>query len=210
MNNDIIYGWHFLSPAGTAYGGYRPPAVGVWEPPIDHPSPCTRGYLGSPTILKALVYANGPILGRCEFRGVVWDADGTRFAARERRCVARVDASAWLRLAACRFAGEALRDAGVTDKRSHNAIAVSRRYALGQATADELASAAASAAYAAAYAASAAASASAAYAAASAASAASVSAYAYAANAAARESWLESAALDLDCAPEWTGTEGGR
>ena len=167
MNDDIIYGWHFLSPDGTAYGGYRPPAVGVWEPPIDHPSPCTRGYHGSPTILKALVYANGPILGRCEYRGVVWDADGMKWAARERRCIARVDASAWLRFAACHFAEEACRVAGVTDKRIHNAIAVSRRYALGQATADELASAYAAAyasayayaAYAAAYVASAAASA---------------------------------------------------
>ena len=26
---NIVYGWHFLSADGTAYHGYRPPAVGV-------------------------------------------------------------------------------------------------------------------------------------------------------------------------------------
>ena len=102
--DDITYGWHFLSADGTAYGGYRPPAVGVWEPPIEDPRPCVRGYHGSPTILKALEYATGPILGRCEYRGVVWHLDRAKWAARERRCIARVDASAWLRFAACHFA----------------------------------------------------------------------------------------------------------
>mgnify|MGYP000858844208 CR=1 FL=1 len=202
---DIIYGWHFLSTHGTAYGGYRPPAVGAWEPPIENPEPCVRGYHGSPTVLKALRYAPGPILGRCEYRGVVWHGDGTKWAARERRCIARVDASAWLRFAACHFAEEALSMAGVTDKRSHNAVAVARRFALGLATANEMGFVG-GAAYAVAYA-NPVHIARAAYAAAFAAGhSAEGAAYAAALHsvllAKATERWLESAALDLDCAPE--------
>ena len=191
---DITYGWHFLSADGTAYRGYRPPAVGVWEPPIENPEPCIRGYHGSPTILKALGYATGHILGRCEYRGVVWDADGTKWAARERRCIARVDASAWLRFAACHFAEEALRAAGVTDKRSHNAISVARRFAIGEATAADLA-AARDAAWDAAR--------DAAWDAARYAAGDAARSAAWSARRRAEEQWLESAALDLDCAPEW-------
>ena len=203
---DIIYGWHFLSADGTAYRGYRPPAVGVWEPPIENPEPCIRGYHGSPTILKALGYATGHILGRCEYRGVVWDADGTKWAARERRCIARVDASAWLRFAACHFAEEALRAAGVTDKRSHNAISVARRFAIGEATAADLAAArdaARSAAWSAARSAAWSAARDAAWDAARYAAGDAARSAAWSARRRAEEQWLESAALDLDCAPEW-------
>ena len=135
----LVLGWHFLSPSGTAYGGYRPSDIGVWEPAIENPSPCMRGYHGSPTILKALEYAQGPILGRCEYRGVVSHPDGGKWAARERRCIARVDASAWLRFAAAHFAEEAVVRAGMTDERSLEVIRVARRFALGQATQAELA-----------------------------------------------------------------------
>ena len=187
MSDDIILGWHFLSDDGTAFGGYRPPDIGMWEPPIENPEPCVRGYHGSPTILKALGYATGPILGRCEYRGVAWHGDRDKWAARERRCIARVDASSWLRFAAAHIAERAIVRAGVTYERCHEAIRVARRFALGGATAEELHAAYASA-YAAAY--------------------ASANASAYAAYAAARaaawadeEQWLEEAALDLDCAP---------
>ena len=188
MGSDIVLGWHFLSEDGAAWGGYRPPAVGVWEPPIDDPTPCVRGYHGSPTVLKALSYATGPILGRCEYRGVVWHADGEKWAASERRCIARVDASAWLRFAACHFAEEACRVAAVTD--AATAIRVAREFALGQATAQELASVRDSAR---------------ASARASARDSARDSAWdsAWDSARAAEESWLESAALDLDCAPAW-------
>ena len=203
---DIVYGWHFLSPTGTAHGGYRPPAVGIWEPPIENPKPCVRGYHGSPTILKALEYATGPVLGRCEYRGVAWDADGTKWAARERRCIARVDASAWLRFAACHFAEDALRAAGVTDGRSHNAVAVARRFALGLATAAEMDAArdaARDAAWYASWAAAWAAAWDASWAAARDAAGDAAWDAAWAAAWAAEEAWLESAALDLDCAREW-------
>ena len=213
---DITYGWHFLSADGTAYRGYRPPAVGVWEPPIEDPRPCVRGYHGSPTILKALEYATGPILGRCEYRGVVWHLDRAKWAARERRCIARVDASAWLRFAACHFAEEALRAAGVTDKRSHNAISVARRFAMGQATHEELDaawSAAKDAAWSAAKDAAWSAAKDAAWYAAKDAAwyAAWYAAWPAAKDDAkwgaawhAKEAWLESAAPDLDRAPEWS------
>ena len=167
MGSDIVLGWHFLSPAGTAYGGYRPPAVGEWEPVIESPEPCLRGYHGSPTILAALEYANGPILGRCEFRGVVMHADGRKWAARERRCIARVDASRLLWYFAAHVAEEAMLAAKWTDPRSWAATQAARDYADGR-----IDSAAHSAAYSAAYSAHSAA-------------------------------WLESAALDLDCAPAW-------
>ncbi len=208
---DIVYGWHFLDSRGCAYGDYVPPAVGVWEPRIDNPEPCVRGYHGSPTILDALPYADGPILGRCEYRGVVWHPDGDKWAARERRCIARVDASALLRFAACHFAEAALKTAGIKDECSWNTIAVARRFALGAATVAEM-SAAHDAARSASHS--------------PARYAARYTAYPYAHNAAryascyahpyaARKAqstwlesaWLESAALDLDTAPEWTRPE---
>lgn len=206
MDNDIILGWHFLSDDGTAFGGYRPPDIGIWEPPIKNPEPCVRGYHGSPTILKALQYAQGPVLGRCEYRGVVWHGDRDKWAARGRRCIARVDASSWLRFAAAHIAERAIIRAGVTDERCHEAIRVARRFALGEATAEELcavrnashaaAHAARASAYYAAHAAAYAAAAAAAYAA-----AAADAAYANAAAWADEEQWFEEAALDLDCAP---------
>ena len=226
MGSDIVLGWHFLSPTGTAYNGYRPPAVGVWEPPIENPEPCVRGYHGSPTILKALQYATGPILGRCEYRGVVWHADGEKWAARERRGIARVDASAWLRFAACHLAEEACRVAAVTDAAAATAIRVAREFALGQATAEELTSARVSAWTSARAGARAGAWASAwdsawesawtsaragaragawasAWASAWESARASARERARASAWAAEEAWLESAALDLDCAPAW-------
>ena len=206
MNDDIVYGWHFLQEDGVAWGGYRPPAVGVWEPPIDNPSPCVRGYHGSPTVLKALTYAAGPILGRCEYRGVVYGVCGDKWAARERRCIARVDASAWLRFAACRFAEEAMLAAGVADERATSAVRVARDFALGLASAQALAAArdaAWDAACAAARDAARDGARDAAWDAAWAATRDAARDAAWAATRDAQEAWMEAAALDLDSAPTW-------
>ena len=192
MSDDIIYGWHFLSAEGKAYGGYVPPPVGEWEPPIENPEPCVRGYHGSPTILKALAFATGPILGRCEFRGVVWDGDGTKWAARGRRCIARVDASRLLRYFAVHVAEDAMRAAEWTDPRSWAATQAARDYADGKIN-EAARSAAGWAAESAAR---------------SAAWSAAWSTAGWAAESVAwstQSAWLESAALDLDIAPSWTG-----
>ena len=200
MTEDIIYGWHFLDSRGRAYGHYRPPAVGIWEPPIDKPEPCVRGYHGSPTILKALVYASGPILGRCEYRAVVRHADGDKWAARERRCIARVDASRLLRYFAAHVAEEAMRRFGWTDPRSWAATQAARDYAD-----RKIDSAARSAAWSAAWSAAEAEWSAARSAAWSAAWSAEWSAARSAAEAewSAAERWLDSAALDLDGEAEW-------
>ena len=141
MDSDIVYGWHFLDERGKAHGGYVPPPVGVWEPPIDNPKPCVRGYHGSPTILKALQYASGPVLGRCEYRGIVWHSDRDKWAARERRCIVRVDASRLLRYFAAHVAEGALTLTGVTDERCWAATRAARDFADDRISAAALASA---------------------------------------------------------------------
>ncbi len=220
MSDDIVYGWHFIDESGRAHGGYVPPPVGEWEPPIDNPEPCLRGYHGSPTILAALRYANGPILGRCEYRGVVWHDDGRKFAARERRCVARVDASRLLWYFAAHVAEEAMHAAKWTDPRSWAATRAARDFADGKISDAALAAARAAALAAARDVAGAAAGAAALAAAGAAALAAAGAAARAAAWAAARDvagaaawdvacsrqaTWLDAAALDLDVEPAWTG-----
>ena len=141
--SDIVIGYHFLSADGTAYRGYRPAPVGEWEPDIPSPVLCKRGYHGSLRILDALGYAMGPILQRCEYRGVVYDDD--KFVAVSRRALARADATSLLRIFAARCAESALALVANPDPRSLAACEVARRHALGMATNAELAAARAAA-----------------------------------------------------------------
>jgi len=209
MTNTVI-AYHFLSSDGTAYGGYRPAPVGEWEPEIPDPVLCQRGYHGSVRVLDALKYATGPILQRCEYRGVVHGGD--KLVAVSRRALCRANATALLRIFAVRCAEEALSRLAKPDPRSLAACEVASRHALGQATDRELAAARAAAGDAAGDAAWASAEGAAwdaavdsAWAAAGAAALASdeAAAWASAEGAAwdAQNSWLESACLDLD----WCG-----
>lgn len=213
MTNTVI-AYHFLASDGTAHGGYRPAPVGEWEPEIPDPVLCLRGYHGSVRVLDALTYATGPILQRCEYRGVVHGYD--KLVAVSRRALCRANATALLRIFAVRCAEEALSRLAKPDPRSLAACEVASRHALGQATDRELAAAwaaagaaaraeardaARAAAWAAARDAAWAAAGDAAWAAAWA--AARDAARAAAGDAAwdAQNSWLESACLDLD----WCG-----
>ena len=217
MTNTVI-AYHFLSSDGTANGGYRPAPVGEWEPEIPDPVLCQRGYHGSVRVLDALKYATGPILQRCEYRGVVHGDD--KLVAVSRRALCRANATALLRIFAVRCAEEALSRLAKPDPRSLAACEVASRHALGQATDRELAAAwtaagdaardaaraaARDAAWAAAGAAAWDAAGDAAWAAAGAAAWYAVGAAARAeagtAAWAAQNSWLESACLDLD----WCG-----
>ena len=209
MTNTVI-AYHFLASDGTAYGGYRPAPVGEWEPEIPDPVLCQRGYHGSVRVLDALKYATGPILQRCEYRGVVHGGD--QFVAVSRRALCRANATALLRIFAVRCAEEALSRLAKPDPRSLAACEVASRHALGQATDRELAAARAAAwdaagdaAWASAEGAAWDAAVDSAWAAAGAAALASdeAAAWASAEGAAwdAQNSWLESACLDLD----WCG-----
>jgi len=137
--SDTVIAYHFLSADGTVYGGYRPAPVGEWEPDIPDPVLCKRGYHGSIRILDALGYAAGPILQRCEYRGVVYGDD--KLVAVSRRALCRADATALLRLFAVRCAEGALALVINPDPRSLAACEVARRHALGQATNAELSAA---------------------------------------------------------------------
>ena len=138
MTNTVI-AYHFLSSDGTANGGYRPAPVGEWEPEIPDPVLCQRGYHGSVRVLDALKYATGPILQRCEYRGVVHGDD--KLVAVSRRALCRANATALLRIFAVRCAEEALSRLAKPDPRSLAACEVASRHALGQATDRELAAA---------------------------------------------------------------------
>ena len=139
MNNDIVIGWHFLAKDGTSHNGYRPAPVGEWETVIEDPVLCERGYHGSLRLIEALGYAPGPILQRCEYRGVVHDDD--KFVATTRRAIVRADASALLRMFAAYVAEEAMESAKWADERSWAATSAANLYALGLISAADLSAA---------------------------------------------------------------------
>ncbi len=128
MNNDIVIGWHFLAEDGTSHNGYHPAPVGEWEPVIENPVLCQRGYHGSLRLIDALKYAPGPILQRCEYRGVVFGDD--KFVATTRRAIVRADASAVIRMFAAHVAEEAITRSNWRDARSWAATQAARMHAL--------------------------------------------------------------------------------
>jgi hypothetical protein len=137
--------WHFLQSDWTAGSGNEPLwIVGETRQIKQSPVLCVRGYHASQDILDALRYAPGPVACLVEPLGEIVHG-GDKLVSQGRRLIAGRDCSRELRLFACDCAERALireRDAGrEPDPRSWAAIEVSRRYADGQATDDELAAA---------------------------------------------------------------------
>jgi len=116
---------------------------GAWMPPIADIKPCERGYHLCRE--KDLLYWLGPAIWEAEYRGERIDAED-KIVVSEARLVRRLknwnDRTA--RLFACDCAERSLpifaRDFP-NDKRPAEAIRVARLYAIGKATADEIAAA---------------------------------------------------------------------
>jgi hypothetical protein len=138
-----IKAFHFLRSDMAAGHGTEPPwTVGetrTWEGPIKL---CESGYHSAPSRYDALQYAPGPVACVVDVSEPV-ERDDTKYVSRTRTLVAAHNVERELRLFACDCAERALqreREMGLgPDKRSWEAIAVSRRYANGEATDEELA-----------------------------------------------------------------------
>lgn len=140
----VYTGWHFTATATEGRDGW--PLKAVEElPKGTKPVLCKVGLHACENPLDALRYAPGSFVRRVELRGTVL-ADGDKACGTERVTLAGpVDASRVLREFACACAERALlreREVGrEPDPRSWAAIEVARRYARGEATVEELATA---------------------------------------------------------------------
>jgi hypothetical protein len=101
---------------------------------------CEHGLHWSRRIIYALQYAPGDTICLVESWGDVQEQED-KGVSTHRKVLAKVSGKKLLRLFACDCAEEALTLWKVTDKRSWDAIEVSRRYANGKATKEELAAA---------------------------------------------------------------------
>jgi hypothetical protein len=112
--------------------GKRP---GKWMPKIEVIEPCLSGY--HLCRREDLVLWLGPAIYEAEARGEVMET-GDKVVAQEARLLRRLDT--WnertARLFACDCAERVLHL--TTDERSHEAVRVARRYAVGDATDEEL------------------------------------------------------------------------
>jgi hypothetical protein len=135
-----------LSEGGAAYHGgsgtwHLPTAdgPGEWMPTIEDPVPCERGYHGCTR--EQLVYWLGPVIYEMEYDGKPIDA-GDKVVGGRARLLRRLDT--WndrtARLFACDCAERVVHSTG-PDERSVNAIVTARRFAIGEATKEELAAA---------------------------------------------------------------------
>lgn len=141
--------YHFLKSDMRSDAGNEPPwQVGeerTWHGMVRL---CYSGYHSSPTWLDALSYAPGPIACLVEVSEPV-EEDGGKQVSRTRKLLAAAKAERELRLFACDCAERALQREGEAgrepERRCWNAIAVARRFAHGEATSSELATASAAA-----------------------------------------------------------------
>ena len=105
---------------------------------------CKRGFHSCPTPFDTLPYIQGPVLCRVDVTEPEKpeDNDGTKQVSRERELLAYVNVETELRLFICDCAERALlgeRDHGrEPDERSWKAVTISRLFAQGKATVEEL------------------------------------------------------------------------
>ena len=144
----FIHSFHWLqADMRSGSGRERPWTVGETRS-VPTAKLCERGYHSSPTLWDALGYAPGPVACLVEVSEPV-ASDATPNAAKQvslsRRLVAAVNVERELRLWGCECAERALlreRERGrEPDPRCGAAVETARRYANGQATAEELAAA---------------------------------------------------------------------
>jgi hypothetical protein len=142
VSGERILAWHFLPEDGRmTHRRGRPLIVaGAVHSVRGELELCARGLHGSRRAIDALGYAPGPIVQRVEHFGKIIEGSDKLCSSR-RRCLAIADASRVLREFACDQAESALRLSECNDERSWRAVSVSRLYAVGEASADELAAA---------------------------------------------------------------------
>ena len=103
-------GWHFLLADGKCrYGDGCKPVKGRWLRIPDGISPvmCLTGFHASLRAIDALGYAPGPVVEGVELRGEI-KTDTDKAVARERKCLAKADATSVLHEFACWCAEQAL------------------------------------------------------------------------------------------------------
>jgi hypothetical protein len=133
-----IKGWHFCS--GNKLRDGTPLVVGKTYTVKGPLVMCEHGLHWSRRIIDALQYAPGDTICLVEAWGYVQELED-KGVSTHRKVLAKVSGKKLLRLFACDCAEEVLTLCKVTDKRSWAAIEVSRRYANGKATKEELAAA---------------------------------------------------------------------
>jgi len=137
-----VLAWHFL-PADRrlAYGDGRLIRKGQTLHVEGEPTLCLHGMHGSRQLIDALSYASGPIVERVEIgadKPYKIIEDSNKLVGTWRKTLWWIDATMILHEFACREADDALRDAGITDKRCWDAVRVKRLWIQGRATNEEL------------------------------------------------------------------------
>ena len=131
-------GWHFCRESRRlGYGDGREIRVGETLAVYGEPKLCDWGLHASVHVSDALIYAFGPILCRVELGGTVVRGGG-KAVATERTTLAMVDATTMLHDYAIWCAERALALILAPDPRSINALAVKRRWLVGEADDDDL------------------------------------------------------------------------
>ena len=146
-----VLAWHFLREDGRLnYIDVEPPPDGETLVHSGEIELCSSGLHASKNLWDALSYAPGPVLCRVRMGGIIKNGDD-KLVASERTILWRLDAPAMnrvLRLWACWCIKNTKLGDGRTvwdlliDPRSRNAVKVAERFANGDATKEELASAA--------------------------------------------------------------------
>ena len=130
--------YHFLKDDMTSSYGNEPAwKVGEKRTIKGKINLCSRGYHSSPSWYDALQYAPGSMACIVEVSKPV-EQKNDKQVSHSRKLITAKDASRVLRLFACDCAERALKVAKVTDEHSWNEVKVSRDYANGKATDEEL------------------------------------------------------------------------
>ena len=130
--------YHFLKTSMQAGSGTEEPwTVGEERTVEGRIILCERGYHWGQDWYSALQYAPGPIACIVDVDKAHADDSG-KGVSKRRKLIQAVNVERELRLFAADCAERGLKKAKVKDERSWNAIAVARRFAIGEATADEL------------------------------------------------------------------------
>ena len=152
MTTTTLEAWHFLKADGrSSEGRRRPSRDGAIERHRGRLVPCESGLHSSPTPWDALCYAPGPLLSRVLIPEVgehtlTHGNPIDKYVSTRRLRVQTLDISRELRLFACDEAEAALdrvaARGGTIDQRSRDAVAVARRFAVGEASEADMSAAA--------------------------------------------------------------------
>ena len=134
---NTIKAWHFLSDdRRMQFGDRELVEVGKTYRAEGKIEMCLNGMHGSRRIIDALQYAPGAVICRVALWGEVQE-EGDKLVARNRKVISMIDATNILHEFACRCAEDALKKAGVKDRRCWKAIETKRKWLEGKATDNE-------------------------------------------------------------------------